>query len=264
MKDLLINVLNIKHQNMLYSIKCLVEEKYKDRYEIFENENYLFLHNKKANVCLVSHVDTIKRNEVFKLSHNDNVIYAENSVLGADDRAGNSIALSYLEKDIDVSLLFTDLEETGCIGAKAFSKNMKDYILNETNINLFIELDRRGSNCYVCYCDEHDYEDPFVIEGFNKERGSVSDVKHITDSTKIPHVNLGVGYYNEHTTEEYLDLQSFYLTVNKLDYILNNHVFNERIFIKDKVYKNETTKSLFDKDDIIQNNLYEHYYGKGY
>jgi putative aminopeptidase FrvX len=231
MKNLLKSLLTIKQDNMLYSIFKYVEsfEELKGQFEIFQNENYLFLFRKKSNILLVSHIDTIKREDVFELIDNNKIITAKNSVLGADDRAGNAICLSFLHNS-NCSFLFTNLEESGCIGAKNFINNFKEFLI-ESNINIYIELDRRGSNDYVNYGEQHDYEKIFVRYGFNEERGSCSDVKVLTEETNIPHVNLSVGYYNEHTKNEYIDIMSFHLTRSKLKNILEED-FSKRLDYK--------------------------------
>ena len=261
-------MLMMKHENVFYSIECYIEENYKNQYEVTKGNDFLYLHKKDANICLVSHIDTIKRNEFeFELIDNGYIIKAKNSVLGADDRAGNALAISFMDEN--VSLLFTDYEETGCAGAREFSKTMKDYIL-ESKINMFIELDRRGSNNYVVYCfDNHEYSKLIGDYGFVKENGSTSDVRVISNEFKIPHANLSVGYYNEHTSSEYIDIESFLLTRKKLEKIIKDNPFKERkLHIEQKIsrfgstyYGDMDDETLFGVKSINEGRR-EAYYGR--
>ena len=60
-------------------------------------------------------------------------------------------------KDFKCSVLFTEDEEIGCVGAEKFA--VSDYIVNN-DINYIIEIDRRGTNDCVFYsCDNPDFEE---------------------------------------------------------------------------------------------------------
>ena len=54
----------------------------------------------------------------------------------------------------------------------------------------------------------------------NRGQGSFSDIAVIGDYVDIPSVNLGCGYFNQHSTSEYIDLEVMILCKNKVLRIL--------------------------------------------
>jgi len=172
----------------------------------YEFDDWIYVNNSNP-IMLVAHMDTISRAKKLRFRVKHNKIMARNSVLGADDRAGIYAIMEILNRCKQTgipmpSVLFTNYEESGLIGVDTFIKARK----MEKNVKLFIELDRRGSNEYVVY----DYSMPKEVQeyieryGYVKDIGSVSDVANLTEEYNIPHVNLSVGYYNQHTSKEYL------------------------------------------------------------
>jgi len=68
---------------------------------------------------------------------------------------------------------------------------------------LFIELDRHGDNEYVTYHEiPKDLKNILRTIGLKKKSGTYSDVYDITEKTNIAHINLAIGYSNEHTQYE--------------------------------------------------------------
>ncbi len=172
----------------------------------YNYDDWIYVNN-SSPIMLVAHIDTVTRNRKLKFRVKHNRISARNSVLGADDRAGIYAIMEILNlcKTTGTpmpSILFTNYEESGLIGVNVFI----DAKVMEKNMNLFIELDRRGSNEYVYYDFIMPKEVKSYIEsfGYTSHIGSMSDVLSLTEEYKVPHVNLSVGYYNQHTENEYL------------------------------------------------------------
>lgn len=181
--------------------------------------NYLFcVPTKKANqICLVSHVDTLAGKVKVKVE-NGCVLKNKHGVLGADDRAGVYAILEMARRcKAKPYLLFTQFEESGGVGVKVCiqDKAIDAYV---HDINLFVELDRRGVDEYVTYCTlPKKLENILESLGYHEEHGIYSDVSDLTDHYEIAHVNLAVGYYKHHTTQERLNLYGLsYAIVNCL------------------------------------------------
>lgn len=159
-------------------------------------------------LLLVAHVDTVRRGmEPIALQKKHGIIRNRLGVLGGDDRAGMYIISRLLEAmPVKPYVLLTFGEESGGIGARSFVESdlLKDYL---DDINLFIEYDRRGVNEFVSYCEiPLDLANLMEESGFSQGYGSFSDVDILTRDYHTAHVNISAGYFNEHTSMEYISL----------------------------------------------------------
>lgn len=176
---------------------------------ITDNKNYIYIEDKKAAVCLVSHIDTVRDTTdepVTLITYNKNVIRNSNGVLGADDRVGVYLMLSNLLYNTSsrVSYLFTTGEESGCLGAKQFIKDIKKI---PDKLQIFIELDRQGIYNYVCYHESIKEINTWLRGfGFHEEAGSCSDITYLCAAYDVPGVNISVGYFKQHRSDEYIYL----------------------------------------------------------
>ena len=172
--------------------------------------------------------------------------------LGADDRAGVFGCFSLMSKiDVDnmPNFLFCDEEEIGCHGAKEAAKSLKE-ILRESLF--FIELDRRNENDCVFYNDEPNHFVKYIEKfGFHKEWGSMSDIGHLGEETGLCGVNLSVGYYEEHTKSEYLEVNQLEKTLEKAGAIILDAHKEQKKYLNPKKKKSYTGYSgyLFDGYD---------------
>lgn len=140
--------------------------------------------------------------------------FSHGNCLGADDRAG--CAALWLLRDLGHSLLVTRGEERGGIGAKAAAETLRDELSKH---QFAVEVDRRGVEEFVTYgCDTDEFlawfQEWFV--GFDKSYGSFTDIARICPEICICGANLAAGFMHEHTTEEFLHLDSWYISVSKL------------------------------------------------
>lgn len=157
-------------------------------------------------VLLVAHMDTIHDQQVKTITRNvDQGRISSPQGIGGDDRCG-IYAITQIIKELKCHVLFTDGEERGGQGAHAFvASDCFDKVKN-AGIKYMIELDRKGSHDAVFYtCDNKDFTD-FVTDatGFKEQFGSFTDICVLMPELGIAGVNLSCGYYNAHTTMEYI------------------------------------------------------------
>lgn len=153
-------------------------------------------------VLLVAHMDTVHKKlpSVIVYDKEKKALSSPNGI-GGDDRCGIYMILEIIQK-YNCSVLFTEDEEIGGVGAEKFTKAK---FAKDLKFNYIIEFDRRGSNDAVFYdCDNPDFE-KFITRDFYKTAwGSFSDISTIAPFLKCAAVNLSCGYYNAHTTSEYV------------------------------------------------------------
>lgn len=152
-------------------------------------------------VLLVAHMDTVHKEQCKDINNNNGKLSSPQGI-GGDDRCGVFIIMNIV-KELHCSVLLCEDEEKGCIGAHKFVKT--DYIKN-LDVNYMIEFDRKGSNDAVFYhCGNEDFIN-FVedVTNFKFATGSVSDISILMPEANLSAVNLSCGYYNAHTTNEYV------------------------------------------------------------
>jgi hypothetical protein len=133
------------------------------------------------------------------------------SGLGADDRAGCALAWTF--RNSGHSLLITDEEEDGCVGASHAAAE----IAVELGSHLFaVEVDRRGDCNAVFYSVSTDAFENWILETLRspwvRECGSFSDIAAMCHEAGICGVNLAAGYYYEHTSQEIFSLDAWQRT----------------------------------------------------
>lgn len=228
---------------------------------------WLFLPETLENkVCLVAHIDTVwdegdsgqakhkqwhkitkEQKEIF-YDYKQRVIWSP-SGLGADDRAGIYACLeafSNIPEPYKPIVLLTNCEETGGDGAFEAIDEFEELLAD--NVSFFVELDRRGCGEAVFYNNEGkefiDYVESF---GFEEHFGTFSDVSIICDFLGICGVNLSIGYYNEHTKYEYLNLNDMEYTTKKIFDILKDNFEKSRVWDLPPI--TERNKDGYEEDD---------------
>lgn len=177
-------------------------------------------------ILLNAHLDTVDTIDPNRTILKDGDIWSSSSgILGADDRAGVAL-LIHIANVLHASqtfhgkvkFIFTVEEEIGLMGAS----QVDSYFLWGTDAA--IVLDRRGTHdivvsCggYFSFCDEQygRFFEEMALEGnlgdWTCTAGGSSDTR-IWAEHGIQSVNLSVGYANEHTDREYLDVAACYNT----------------------------------------------------
>ena len=169
-------------------------------YAPVSKDGFLFAEG-EIPVLLVAHMDTVHEKSVKQVVYDGHIISSPQGI-GGDDRCGIYIILEII-KELKCSVLFTEDEEIGCIGASKFL----DWYNETACWNYIVEFDRRGSNDCVFYdCDNPEFTKFITSTGFFEEEfGSLSDISYLAPSFGIAAVNLSCGYYSAHTTKEYVN-----------------------------------------------------------
>lgn len=185
-------------------LKKFVTKKLKATHnKVIEGDGYVFAQG-DFPVLLVAHLDTVHKElpkEIFYDKQKDAVFSPQG--IGGDDRCGVYMIFEVI-KQFNCSVLFCEDEEIGGVGADKFTKTD---LAQELEFNYMIEFDRKGKNDAVFYdCDNGDFEE-FITEKFYKTAwGSFSDISTLAPFFECAAVNLSCGYYNAHTTNEYVVL----------------------------------------------------------
>ncbi len=198
----------------------------------------LFVHG-NVPVLLVCHADIVGKDNptsfLYQIEKDGttSIMASEPRTLGGDDRCGQYIILEALKQliksNIKPYVLVTSDEEVGCLGASSFVKAMPT---NEYDIKFMIELDRRGANDLVYYdCDGHEDFMKFCEQstGYVHNFGSYSDIVELMEAWRICGVNVSCGYYNEHTTNEFVIIEEMMNTLHTLVNWLQNVNYEELI-----------------------------------
>ena len=174
-----------------------------------KSERFIYIEGwRKDKVLLVAHADTYwdSRYENVKLYIDEENHIKRIQGIGGDDRAG--CAVLWLLKDLGHSLLLVDSEEIGCLGSIWLAEHNKD-IMDRINSqhSFVVEFDRQGSLDYKCYNVGTDKFRSYIEEvlGFTEpNKLFASDIVYLCRD--ICGVNLSVGFYDEHTEIEYVNL----------------------------------------------------------
>ena len=191
-------------------------------YVIDENSNILIGDFEKERACLVAHLDSVhkKTGRVRKKKH---IIYSDEGI-GGDDKCGIVAILELLKNNNNVNAILTSDEEIGGIGASNINI---EYL---KNILYFIEIDRMGNNDVIfesgmnqiCSDEMKDELLPILSEnGFSENWGSFTDVNILTQSAKKSAINISCGYYNPHTSYEYVNLNHLQHTILTIQEIIS-------------------------------------------
>ncbi len=180
--------------------KALKEELTELGYEPVVKKGFLYAPG-EIPVLLVAHLDTVHINPVEIICYSKDGRYVMSPEgIGGDDRAGVWMILQILQR-VNCHVLFCEDEESGGIGARAFTRSGL-----KVKVNYIVELDRKGHNDAVFYgCDNRDFQKYIQGFGFDTAMGSFSDISVIAPHLKTAAVNISTGYYNAHRTHEVVD-----------------------------------------------------------
>ena len=171
----------------------------------------------ESKTMFTTHLDTVEnyRSGVTKSIYLDpvtNHLFANNQVLGADDGAGVALLCHMITSQVAGHYFFFAGEEVGGIGSSYLAKNF-ERLFPTLELDRAIAFDRKGTSDVVVeqFCGKCCSE-VFALELCNKlgtdylpAIGSFTDTANFVDF--IPEcTNVSVGYYNEHSKDEYLDL----------------------------------------------------------
>ncbi len=170
---------------------------------------------RKEKVVLVAHADTYF-DEQYEYPQKEHEVFEEDgwiagdgrNGIGADDRAG--CAMLYLLKDSGHSVLITDGEEYRQAGSNWLMEQNKD-IADRINGHLFmIQPDLANATNFKCYDKGTDAFRKFIIDktGYAEpDKDNRTDIAVLCRA--IAGVNLSIGYYDEHTHDERLNIREW-------------------------------------------------------
>jgi len=242
-----------------YNVDALKSFGYEDVITFWDpKEGYIYA---KGNmpVCLCAHMDRVYNQDVKKyipstvLNSKKKIIdvyISSKQGIGGDDRCGVYAILEMLKLGHRPSVLFFMGEERGCLGSHKFCKDFPSDFLSD--VNAFIQIDRRGNKDVVCYSDANESLTK-AIEAFDFKSaiGSCSDISVLMPHFGISGVNLSSGYYHEHSgANEYVSVKDVNYLLKRLNNILSSDIFKERY-----VYERRSYPSYFYGNPL---NRYEH------
>jgi hypothetical protein len=177
---------------------------------------------KSHRTLFVAHVDTVHREDGKNLVKVKNdTWHAYGGVpLGADDGAGVAMLMHLLHSGKSAYYIFTQGEECGGIGATFIAKQYADLL---SEFDRAIAFDRRGIDSIISHqgygrcCSDSFAQalanafndiDPDAFMYAPDDSGVYTDTAEFT--TVIPEcTNISIGYYNEHTERESLNITHF-------------------------------------------------------
>jgi hypothetical protein len=199
-------------------LKKAVYSYLKSKYEVVVNtKDYVYAVG-NIPIALVAHLDTVftKTASDIYYDRKKNVMWSPEG-LGADDRAGVFSICQIIKSGFLPHVIFTTDEEKGGLGAYELAKIECPF----RDLRYMIELDRRGEDDCVFY----DHYDPQFIDyiesfGFKEAWGTFSDISYLAPDWGVAAVNLSIGYKNEHTTSEILNVTWMYKTIERVKEML--------------------------------------------
>ena len=180
----------------------------------------LFIKIGESDTMFTSHLDTAtSANTPVTHVFEDNLIKTDGkSILGADDKAGVTIMMNMIQKEIPGLYYFFLGEEVGCVGSKKVAEKHKSEKLSY--INKVVSFDRRGTDSVISFqASQRCCSDTFaqaLAQELNKVDTSFKYEKDptgvYTDSAQFVSIypectNISVGYYSEHTFSERQDIE---------------------------------------------------------
>lgn len=206
------------------TLKAYLDQYLTSKGYITVNEDGFLYARGTVPVLVVAHLDTVHKEKVGEI-HDVNGRISSPQGIGGDDRCGVFIIMNLI-KELNCSVLFCEKEEVGCVGAIKFTKAtcemetskgeiIESKYVDNLDVNYIVEFDRRGNKDAVFYsCDNKDFT-KFITEttGFKEEHGSFTDISRVAPAAGIAAVNLSSGYYNAHTTSEYVEYKDMMNTL---------------------------------------------------
>lgn len=237
----LVELLLLSQEELLAYIDAIYAPMYEK--EVFEGGLVFKPKDVEMYPLMCTHLDTINTHRKYKLTKEDIVLFDKDikldkaskaSCLGGDDRCGVYIALELMAKGLPYAFGFFLDEEIGGKGSDNYST-----IIDTTNITALVGLDRKGSNDVALYgYDNSELTEIFVKQGYKVAMGTFTDASNLAGVCGLACVNLSIGYYNEHTPQEYIvfgEVEDTLKTFQKLSVIAS---------LAEKQYISENTQTL--------------------
>lgn len=213
-----------------------------------QKSHYVYIPGTREDRILLSaHADTIWDSYYKKFADVKPELVFEDGVfknanescgIGADDRAG--CAMLWALRNSGHSLLILDGEEHGKIGARYLRKSNRKLFREINRHRMILELDTRGTN--LCLLTQVDYTNKFANYAMNELKVKHDNFKGGSDLQILCHkvcgINIGVGYYKQHSYAEYLKLEDWENSLSCVsEFLKKSHPYfpisKKKRFIKD-------------------------------
>ena len=249
--QILERLISINQKQVKRTVSTFLKNKYP---KVVETKDYVYAEG-DIPVALVAHMDTAFEKD--KIHKRNNLFYdVRKGVMwnpygaGFDDKAGIFAILKIIRDGYRPHVIFTTDEEIGGIGAVELTEREKESPFQD--LKYIIELDRANeSDCVFYDCYNEDFIDYIESFGFIEAWGTFSDIDVICPEWKIAGVNLSIGYKDEHTASEILQVNAMLATIEKVKKMLEcaNELEKPFVYIPSPYYH-----SYFGK-------YYDAYYG---
>jgi tripeptide aminopeptidase len=222
--------------------------------------------------CVVSHMDTVHRTHITLIENKERLIIKENdgnliafhpsteiqTGIGGDDKCGVFVCLELFNRVDKLKGAFFVEEEIGMMG----SKESDDSFFS--NVGYAIQFDAPSSNwitevCWGVNLFDSDFKE--IIKDNLNESGYTkfsydpfTDVNQLATKYDFNCLNLGCGYYRQHTNQEYVvigEVESSLIAGEKLISHLGNvkYTHNKKIIKESNDYNYSPFKDDEDDDE---------------
>ena len=226
---------NSKHYKMFKKICRLTQSKLKTYLEmrldayydtVYTGDGYIYAKGTNSNVVLTAHMDTVNEpqgricTDIYEYydKKNKRHILSSPQGIGGDDRCGIYAILDVLAMtDIRPTIIFCEDEESGGVGSDKFCRTK--FIKEVTdNASFMIEIDRANANDAVFYEEDNAEFQKYVMDitGNKEAYGSFSDICNLSEESGVSSFNISCGYYNAHTTDEYVVMEELEACIQKV------------------------------------------------
>lgn len=149
------------------------------------------------------------------------IISNPHGVLGGDDRAGVFIAFELIKLGLPAHYAFFDMEECGGVGSNTFAREWSDWLRD--SVSCYIGLDRRGHADAATYnCPSVELLNIVERYGYHEAFGSFTDISNLENAVPKAGINLSVGFYNEHTSDESVFVPAVFRTLDCMKSIIRD------------------------------------------
>lgn len=206
-----------------YHLKAIFKERIGHR-----QKRFLYIEgSRRENVVLVAHADTFFDKQYGYPEQEHGITEADGFFtchqgpgIGADDRAG--CAMLYLLRDSGHSILITDGEEQGQTGSRWLMEYNYDIADRINDHQFMIQLDLRNASDFKCYSAGTGAFREFIQirTGYTEpDRDQGTDIVRLCRD--ITGVNFSIGYFDEHTACERINIREWENTLNMIRKLLS-------------------------------------------
>ena len=186
-------------------------------YHVVDGNIYIKKGKASSYPCMVAHMDTVHAitDDLHPLEFNGMItgfdrVNMEQTGIGGDDKVGVYIALECLREFDDIKIAFFRDEEVGCIGSYDCSMEFFE------DCRFVLQCDRKGNTDFITDASgielssdafQNDVLPIISNYGYKFAKGMMTDVMALKENgIKCSVANISCGYYNPHTSQEFVDI----------------------------------------------------------